>query len=54
MSQSSIIPKKLFSKKKGDSPPKKEPIMRKFGTFQGVFTPTVLTILGVIMFLRHT
>ena len=23
-----------------------------FGTFQGVFTPTVLTILGVIMFLR--
>ena len=27
---------------------------KKFGTFQGVFTPTVLTILGVIMFLRHT
>lgn len=25
---------------------------RKFGTFGGVFTPTVLTILGVIMFLR--
>ncbi len=24
----------------------------KFGTFQGVFVPTVLTILGVIMFLR--
>lgn len=24
----------------------------KFGTFQGVFTPTVLTILGVIMYLR--
>lgn len=26
---------------------------RKFGTFAGVFTPTVLTILGVIMFLRE-
>ncbi|MCP4439554.1 MAG: Na-K-Cl cotransporter [Aureispira sp.] len=25
---------------------------KKFGTFQGVFTPTVLTILGVIMYLR--
>ena len=25
----------------------------KFGTFQGVFTPTVLTILGVIMYLRQ-
>jgi amino acid transporter len=25
---------------------------RKFGTFAGVFTPTLLTILGVIMFLR--
>ena len=24
----------------------------KFGTFQGVFTPTLLTILGVIMFIR--
>ena len=24
----------------------------KFGTFQGVFTPTLLTILGVIMYLR--
>lgn len=30
--------------------PTGEPI--KFGTFQGVFTPTVLTILGVIMYLR--
>ena len=29
---------------------KKGPV--KFGTFQGVFTPTVLTILGVIMYLR--
>ncbi len=26
---------------------------RKFGTFSGVFTPTLLTILGVIMFLRE-
>lgn len=26
---------------------------RTFGTFQGVFTPTTLTILGVILFLRH-
>jgi amino acid transporter len=25
----------------------------KFGTFQGVFTPTLLTILGVIMYLRQ-
>ena len=24
----------------------------KFGTFTGVFTPTLLTILGVIMFVR--
>ncbi|HHS14128.1 MAG TPA: amino acid permease [bacterium] len=27
---------------------------RKFGTFGGVFTPSVLTILGVIMFLRFS
>ena len=26
--------------------------LRKFGTFGGVFTPTLLTILGVIMYLR--
>ncbi|MCF6239349.1 MAG: sodium transporter, partial [Candidatus Marinimicrobia bacterium] len=26
--------------------------MRKLGTFAGVFTPTILTILGVIMYLR--
>ena len=25
---------------------------RKFGTFGGVFTPNVLTILGVILYLR--
>jgi len=29
-------------------PPKDQ----KFGTFGGVFTPTVLTILGVILYLR--
>ncbi|MBT8188647.1 MAG: Na-K-Cl cotransporter, partial [Croceitalea sp.] len=28
------------------------PNMKKFGTFGGVFTPTLLTILGVIMYLR--
>jgi amino acid transporter len=27
--------------------------VRRFGTFDGVFTPTLLTILGVIMFLRE-
>jgi len=27
---------------------------KTFGTFQGVFTPTALTILGVIMYLRHS
>jgi hypothetical protein len=26
---------------------------KKFGTFGGVLTPSVLTILGVIMFLRY-
>ena len=26
--------------------------MKKLGTFAGVFTPTILTILGVIMYLR--
>ena len=25
---------------------------KKFGTFAGVFTPSILTILGVIMYLR--
>jgi amino acid transporter len=33
-----------------DSPSRSEP--NKFGTFGGVFTPSTLTILGVIMFLR--
>ena len=31
---------------------KKSAYPKKFGTFGGVFTPDVLTILGVIMFLR--
>ena len=26
--------------------------LKKFGTFGGVFTPSILTILGVIMYLR--
>ncbi len=30
----------------------KKPSLKKFGTFGGVFTPTLLTILGVIMYLR--
>lgn len=30
----------------------KEKSIKKFGTFGGVFTPTLLTILGVIMYLR--
>jgi len=31
----------------------KEPSRKLFGTFSGVFTPTLLTILGVIMYLRE-
>jgi len=31
----------------------KERETKKFGTFTGVFTPTLLTILGVILFLRE-
>ena len=34
-----------------DKPDENQP--RKFGTFGGVFTPSVLTILGVILFLRY-
>lgn len=30
----------------------KKPILKKFGAFAGVFTPSLLTILGVIMYLR--
>ncbi len=36
-----------------DAPETSQPIGVKFGTFQGVFTPAVLTILGVIMYLRE-
>ena len=32
--------------------PRRKPRDGKLGTFLGVFTPTVLTILGVIMYLR--
>ena len=28
------------------------PFKKKFGTFEGVFTPSILTILGVIMYMR--
>ena len=36
-----------------ETPMRKKPTAPvKFGTFQGVFTPTLLTILGVIMYLR--
>lgn len=31
----------------------KEKVQQKYGTFAGVFVPTLLTILGVILFLRH-
>ena len=46
-SLSTLIPKK--------KPPRKqptEPTSKKMGAFIGVFTPTILTILGVIMYLR--
>lgn len=35
-----------------DEPSDQSQMPRKFGTFTGVFTPTLLTILGVIMFVR--
>lgn len=34
-------------------PERPAPDKRRFGAFQGVFTPTLLTILGVIMYLRQ-
>ena len=37
---------------KPDKPAPVDPQPVKFGTFGGVFTPSVLTILGVILFLR--
>ena len=36
----------------GGSPQEAPPTPKKFGTFEGVFVPTLLTILGVIMYLR--
>ncbi len=36
--------------KREDSGPIESP--KRFGTFEGVFTPTILTIIGVILFLR--
>lgn len=36
----------------GTSLPPAEDSSRRFGTFGGVFTPSILTILGVIMFMR--
>ncbi len=38
---------------KNQNPQKSPDAPTKFGTFGGVFTPSVLTILGVIMFLRY-
>lgn len=39
---------------KSDGPvPAAAPERRRYGTFEGVFVPTLLTILGVIMFLRE-
>jgi len=49
----------VYDKEKQDLPSKdiqeqiKEQEYKKYGTFPGVFTPTLLTILGVIMFLRE-
>jgi len=44
--------KKLFAFLNKFKPKKQDAHPKKFGTFGGVFTPDVLTILGVIMFLR--
>ncbi len=42
-----------MTKAAADSTKKPKPIEpKKFGTFQGVFTPSILTVLGVIMYLR--
>ncbi|MCB0636189.1 MAG: Na-K-Cl cotransporter [Lewinella sp.] len=46
MAQPSSRFRRLFHRR---SPAK----VKYFGTFQGVFTPTILTILGVIMYVRH-
>ena len=36
----------------GDIAPNVAPVQGRFGTFGGVFTPSILTILGVVMYLR--
>lgn len=43
--------KRFWSRSQGDTAAPKA--RKQFGTFGGVFTPTLLTILGVIMFLRE-
>ncbi len=45
-------PARLLTASGSGAPSSEKPQPTKFGTFQGVFTPTVLTILGVIMYLR--
>ncbi|TRO66930.1 amino acid permease [Christiangramia sabulilitoris] len=44
--------KNPFKKQNGDSSPVIPPVKSGLGTFGGVFTPSILTILGVIMYLR--
>ena len=36
----------------GPPAPEEQPSNKRFGTFSGVFTPSILTILGVVMYLR--
>ena len=48
-----LTPLKEIFRSQGDARKKKAPQPhRKLGAFVGVFTPTILTILGVIMYLR--
>ncbi|MBT8295265.1 MAG: Na-K-Cl cotransporter, partial [Gramella sp.] len=44
--------KKLFKKQNGEEAPVIPSVKSGLGTFGGVFTPSILTILGVIMYLR--
>ena len=46
---SNQLPARVWNWFRGGNSPEGE---NKFGTFAGVFTPTVLTILGAIMYLR--
>ena len=43
----------IFDRHLHPSEDESTPTRKKFGTFGGVFTPTLLTILGVIMYLRE-